>query len=273
MTIDYLPHDWSLSIKKPDVASLEEMLGLKPIGRVTRPRMIVADKLRIPEINNVVERPRLNELLERTKGQAGATLVCGRAGTGKTVLAAEFSAKHKDPIWYSIEPADTNWEAFSHYLVAALFENTAVLNELADQDADGTIGRAGIAEFLTNCMGRLQRESSGACRLIVLDNVHHLYDAAWFADFFNQLIPSLVPNVHVLMLCRSKPPLPLWRLRSKQMLTVIDESVIGFTPTETTRLCRLRGMSGDVVAQAHRRSGGRLSKLIESLEEISAFSR
>lgn len=233
-------------------------------------RPIVEDKLNIPGLKNALERPHLIDLLKRAEAQAGVTVLCGRAGTGKTLLAAEFCAKHEDPGWYSIEPADTDWETFSTYLTASIF-GKAALDDLRGQHAAGPIDRARIAEFLARCMERLHGDMTEAGRLIVLDNMHHLYDAEWFPDFFNQLILSLVPNVHVLMLCRTKPQLPLWRLRSKQMLNVIDENVLAVTASETLRLCRLRGLEGDLAARAHSVSSGRISTLVESLSQISAF--
>ena len=267
MTLKYLPHDLLFSGKSPEI---ESSGGNRPHISLPKNRPIVQEKLRIPEVKNVLTRPRLIDLLERAKTQAAATVLCGRAGTGKTLLAAEFSAKHENPIWYSIEPADTNWESFSTYLIAAIFGKAAP-DAPATRPPGEPIDRTGIVEFLARCMERLQHDSTGSCRLIVLDNMHHLYDAEWFSDFFNQLILSLVPNVHVLMLSRTKPLLPLWRLRSKQMLNVIDESVLAVTASETVRLCRLRGLQGDMAAQAHSRSSGRISRLVESLQQMSAF--
>ncbi len=274
MTLKYLPHESLVnsrvnsSIPKPD--TVLDIPDVRPRAGASKPRPIVGDKLQIPEVKNVITRPRLIDLLDRAEIQAGATVLCGRAGTGKTLLAAEFCEKHQDPVWYSIEPADANWESFSNYLIAAML-GKAALDDPANQHATEPVDQAGIAGFLARCMDGLQRHSRGAYRLIVLDNMHHLYDAAWFPDFFNQLILSLVPNVHVLMLCRSKPQLPLWRLRSKQMLNVIDENMLAITPSETVRLCRLRGLQGDMAAQAHSRSSGRISRLMESLQQMSAF--
>ena len=209
----------------PETNAAPHIPNDRPRKGLSKARLIIDEKLRIPEVENVRSRPRLIDLLDRAQGFAAATVLCGRAGTGKTFLAAEFCRKHKDPIWYSIEPADADWRSFSTYLTAAIFGKAGVNDDPVQHNA-GNTDAAVIAHFLAECMKGLQRESNGGCRLLVLDNVHHLYDAVWFPDFFNQLILTLAPNVHVLMLCRSKPQLPLWRLRSKQMLNVIDENVL-----------------------------------------------
>ena len=214
-------------------------------------------------------RPRLTDLLERTKERAGITLMCGRSGTGKSVVAADFSTRYKSSSWYSIEPADTDWSTFSNYFSASLFGDSAVAS-VVEPEQFATPGPEEIAEFFSRCMRRAEIELDGGYRLLVLDNLHHLFDSDWFPDFFGQLLAARSSSVHVLMLCRSKPPLPLWRLRSKQMLNLIDESVLGFTLAETLRLCDHLGLPTEGVAQAHLRSSGRVSKLVEALNEIAA---
>ncbi len=232
-------------------------------GRVTRSFAIVDDKLRVPDMSGLVRRPRLTSLLEKAKERAGITLMCGRSGTGKTVVAADLTSRYPNPAWYSIDPADADWRTFAGYLAAALCGPSAV-SFLCDKTIDEA-GAAEIAEFIALCMRRAESDNENGCRLLVLDNLHHLYDADWFPDFFNQLILSRSAAVPVLMLCRSNPPLPLWRLRSKQMLNMIDESVLGFTQSETVSLCDRLGIPMERIAQAHLRSSGRISRLIAEL--------
>ena len=100
--------------------------------------------------------------------------------------------------------------------------------------------------------------------MIVLDDIHHLFDAHWFGDFFNLLLYSLPAGSHLLMLCRSRPPGPVWRLRSKQMLNVLDEKVIAFDLEETRVLFERLGLPASDAERAHRDSFGRVAKLIRS---------
>jgi hypothetical protein len=69
------------------------------------------------------------------------------------------------------------------------------------------------------------------------------------------------------MLCRSKPPGPLWRLRSKQMLNVIDEKVIEFKLSETEDLFKRYGLSEALACAAHRPCYGRVARLIQFAEQ------
>jgi len=68
------------------------------------------------------------------------------------------------------------------------------------------------------------------------------------------------------MLCRSKPPSPLWRLRSKQVLNVIEEDQLAFTTDETEALFRMLDSTADPSA-AQEEAFGRVGKLVELAEE------
>ena len=72
--------------------------------------------------------------------------------------------------------------------------------------------------------------------LIVIDDLHLVYDSPWMIPFFGRLLPLLPPRVHLLFAGRSLPPTPLWRMRSKQNLNVLDETVLAFTYEETAAL-------------------------------------
>ena len=96
---------------------------------------------------------------------------------------------------------------------------------------------------------------------MVLDDIHHIFDCEWFTDFFNTLLYSLTPDTHLLMLSRSQPPLPLWRLRSKQVLGVVDEKLLALTRQETEELLADYGLSKEETEKFYKESFGRISKL------------
>jgi LuxR family maltose regulon positive regulatory protein len=235
----------------------------RPGNTVERPFHIFAEKLRVPRIGSVIERPRLYEMLEKSCTQFGATLVSGRAGTGKTTVAAGFAARYPAIAWYSVESADSDWTVFSHYFNAALMK-TDNFGRSADVSIFETSDESRLEEvsrFVSDLFSQAATNTSGSPLLIVLDDIQHLFDSDWFNDFFTLLLHSLLPDIHLLMLCRSKPPLPLWRLRSKQRLNVIDEKLLAFSPDEAEKLYRAHGLPGDMAKKVHRASFGRASKL------------
>ena len=229
---------------------------------------LLRDKLRIPATAGNIERPRLTSLLARSFGQFPATLISGRAGTGKTALAAGLARDAERACWYTVEAADAEWPVFSRYLSVALTDAG-----FADPDADRPVydpSLDGIAKFLLRNFFAPNDPKAGSS-LIVVDDIHHLFDVPWFAEFFNLLLYSLPAKTHLLLLCRSKPPSPMWRLRSKQMLNVLDEKVIAFTPQETVALFASLGLSRATAELAYRASFGRVSKLLQRAEYFSTI--
>jgi ATP/maltotriose-dependent transcriptional regulator MalT len=215
---------------------------------------LLKQKLRVPRYDDITYRGRLHGLLERSCAQFGGTLVSGRSGTGKTALVAEFASGKESVAWYSVDPTDADWNVFSRYFSAAMAQ------QREPKPTSENIDRTFLAEYLSECLNSRVNEKK---KLIVLDNAHHLFDTEWFCDFFVLLLQSLSADSHALILCRSKPPAPLWRLRSKQVLNVIDESLLAFTPAETAELCKERGISKTAAQAFHGESFGRASKLMQ----------
>jgi ATP/maltotriose-dependent transcriptional regulator MalT len=116
--------------------------------------------------------------------------------------------------------------------------------------------------FLLNLVSELETVEENHRPLLVLDGIHHLFDADWFGGFFNIVQPSLSETADLLLLCRSKPPNPLWRLRSKQQLDVIDEKTLAFDRDETILLFDQIGRSQAEAARIHAETFGRVSKLL-----------
>ena len=54
------------------------------------------------------DRPFFALILKKSSSQNGATLVTGRAETGKSALAAEFAAGYERVAWYLIDTAETD---------------------------------------------------------------------------------------------------------------------------------------------------------------------
>ena len=265
MTMSFLLHDSLNEIETAEMNSPHRVNGggqsTSPLSRVT----ILEEKLKIPLAEGLVSRPRLLELLDRSIEQYGATLISGRAGTGKTTLAAEYARQARGSSWYTIEPADLDWREFSASFSASLFGTRR-----PPRAGDGfAADPAGISSYLAATFGKLAKRKRKTPKLIVLDNVHHLFDAPWFGEFFRQLIVSLDENARLLMLCRSKPTAPLWRLRSKQMLNVIDENMLDLSDQEARAIGKMRGVANDASAAALKRSFGRIGTFLKYLPQGS----
>ena len=80
---------------------------------------------------------------------------------------------------------------------------------------------------------------------------------------YTRLLPLLPADVHVLITSRSMPPAPLWRLRSKQSLVVIEEEALAFTRPEAIALFESYGLSSEQASIALDHSHGRAFALDE----------
>jgi ATP/maltotriose-dependent transcriptional regulator MalT len=259
MTMSFLLHDSLSEIESADLSPSSRLNNGKTSSSTSK-ITIIEEKLRLPAVGSIVSRKRLLELLDKSIEQYGATLVSGRAGTGKTTLAAEFALTQKKALWYTIEPADADWREFSSAFLACLFDKQRPNSATFGTDHS----EASISNLLSYTFSRIARQRVKP-RLIVLDNVHHLFDAEWFSDFFKQLVISLDTNARLLMLCRSKPNAPLWRLRSKQMLNVIDETMLELTEQEALEIGLTRGVSKEIALSILKRSYGRVGNFAKIL--------
>lgn len=222
---------------------------------------LFTEKFRVPALSNHLSRPRLNELLTKFSEQIGATMITGRAGTGKTTLAADFAQNYESVAWFRVESSDVNWNVFARYF-AESFPQTNLKTEINRENSNETE----IAAFVENLFLRLAESDVSKPVLLVLDDVHYIFDAPWFADFFNALLYTLNPNTHLVLLARSSPAFPLWRLRSKQVLGVIDEELLLFNREEARKFLETYCLNEKTGQEIFKKSFGRIGKL-KSLAE------
>jgi len=68
-----------------------------------------------------VPRPRLLKLLENNLASYNANIINGRAGTGKTVLAAGFARRSGRAVsWYKVDAPDSDLRVSCEYLLASI---------------------------------------------------------------------------------------------------------------------------------------------------------
>ena len=230
------------------------------------------EKLQVPSVGGTLQLTRIEDILQRSTSQFPATLISGRAGTGKTALAAAFASRFEHVSWYSVESTDIEWNVFSQYFSAGLAETIygPPVTDAAKPSYDDA-SQTEIARFLINRFSHAYAGPKIESSLIVLDDIHHIFDAEWFEDFFNLLIHSLPPDSRLLLLCRSRPPAPMWRLRSKQMLNVLDEKVIALTSEETETLFEKLGLPLSSATEAHRSSFGCIAKTLQFAKDLSTI--
>lgn len=225
---------------------------------------LITDKFLAPTLTAEMARPRLVEQLRKSLARFSATIVTGRAGTGKTALAAQYAAQSVLRIaWYKVEAADGDWKIFANYLLGSLKQIQTVETLEFDERK--------VASQSEQLAARFVEAAEKKSILLVLDDLHSIFDAEWFDEFFTNFVPWLAPNVRLLLIARTLPPLAVWRLRSKQVLGVVEEENLTFTLTETVELFQNYNLAPSIACAAFQTSYGKISKLIEIIENQSAL--
>ncbi|HEY0547525.1 MAG TPA: AAA family ATPase [Pyrinomonadaceae bacterium] len=222
---------------------------------------LILDKIKSPVELPRISRPRLLTELRVALNSCTSTIINGRAGTGKTLLAADFAASCGRRIaWYKVDASDSDRRVFFEYLVESVraqrpkFAGEAIMRLVESSGLEDIplLAESFIYELL---------ESGGEPLLIVIDDLHLIYDADWVVPFFRRLLPLLPADAHVLITGRSLPPAPLWRMRSKQTLCVIDEGMLAFSKEEAKELFTTYRLTGAQASASHKQTRGRASAL------------
>jgi len=240
---------------------------------------LIRSKTSIPSDEPVVYRRRLLEMLQESLDCCNSTIVTGRAGTGKTMLVADFARQcGRGVAWYKVDAPDADLWAFLNYFVESLARACpGFCGESLIQMIRGA-ARINLSTLAEAFVDALQKQEKPL--LIVIDDLHLIYDAEWVVPFLHRLLPLLPAEVHLLILGRSLPPAPLWRLRSKQRLCVIDEQLLTFNPDEAIRLYACYGLSAQQANSALAQTRGRAAALhlaamrgANATEEITGYRK
>jgi LuxR family maltose regulon positive regulatory protein len=220
---------------------------------------LLATKLHRPSLPaKWVRRPhlcqRLNEGLEFNRQ---VTLVSAPAGFGKTTCISEWVSELDGwPVtWLSLDQSDDDPGRFFAYFVAALQKVDASLG----REIEGVLrsGQLPPGEIISATLINDVLELEGPF-LLVLDDFHVIQDR-FILEVLEKLIANLPQPLHLVLLTREDPPLPLARLRANNRLTDIRARDLRFTGRDTDRfLNEVMGLSlsrTDVVALEDKTEG------------------
>ena len=198
---------------------------------------LVATKLYLPPTRpTLVPRSRLTERLQT--GLAGPlTLLSAPAGSGKTTLLSEWRAGSgaRYPVaWISLAADDNDLPRFFQYLSAALDYLQPGLAEkiwplLQDSEAPNP---ETFLTFLINHLNDLRHES-----VLALDD-YHLIELPAIHKALTFLLDHLPARLHIVLLTRSDPALPLARMRARGQLTEIRAEHLRFNTEEAAHFLR-----------------------------------
>ena len=214
------------------------------------------DKIAAPSELPRVSRRRLLGLLKESLEGCNSTIIQGRAGTGKTMLASDFARRcGRRAAWFKVDAPDAELRIFCRYLCASIAAERPGFGRRVLERVGGQVGVEDVPLLVEYFVYELLE--SGEPLLVVIDDLHLIYDAEWVVPFFRRLLPLLPPEVHVTLIGRSLPPTPLWRMRSKQTLCVLDEPTLAFTPEEARQLFASYGLDESRAESVLKQTRGR----------------
>ena len=186
--------------------------------------LIVRTRL-VEQINDGIDRP--------------LSLVCGPAGFGKTTLVCswlEGMAANRSPsapplpsAWLTLDEKDSDLNIFLSYFIAALrtifpdacSETLALLESLRQSPT------AILQKTFSNDLEAL----SGECT-IVLDDYQTIHGMD-VHNLLSELVPHWPKPLHLVMISRTNPPIPLATLRARGLINEVRAKDLRFNPQET----------------------------------------
>ena len=243
------------------------------------PVPILATKLFIPPPRpSVVSRPHLVERLQ-VGLQGPLTLISAPAGAGKTTLLSQWRLGNGSKVptaWLSLDSADNDLTRFLQYLSAALDALQPGLTEEIRpllQSPEPPNGEA-VLTLLINRLSGLEEESA-----LALDDFHLIDNPIIHTDL-TFLLEHLPPHLHLVVLSRADPPLPLARLRARGQLVEIRLADLRFSVEECTQFMnQVMGLNltGEQVAALEQRTEGWVAGLqlaalsMQGREDVNGF--
>lgn len=194
-------------------------------------------KLNIPPLRaNLVPRPHLiRQMNEGLQFRRRLTLVSAPAGFGKTTLASAWLKQSDHPAaWLSLDETDNELMNFLTHLATAL-------QTVDEQAGTGLLGALqspqlpAIEKILTALLNEIAIRVDPL--ILVLDDYHLLTETA-IAEMMEFILLHQPPQLHLALITREDPPLPLARLRARDQLTEIRARDLRFTPEETEAFLR-----------------------------------
>jgi LuxR family maltose regulon positive regulatory protein len=164
------------------------------------------------------------------------TLVSAPAGFGKTTLVSTWIATHtngQDPPpvgWVALDTGDNDPVRFWRYVIAACRALDEAIGRTSWALLD-TSQPPHIEAVLTALLNELA-QLSHRCILVLED--YHLITAAQIHDAVAFLLDHLPATLHLVIITRTDPPLPLARLRAHHELHELGAADLRFSLAETT---------------------------------------
>ncbi|MBW7883532.1 MAG: hypothetical protein H3C34_13000 [Caldilineaceae bacterium] len=193
---------------------------------------LLVTKLYVPRLRTGhVSRAPLLAVLDAAS-ERKLTLIAAAAGSGKTTLVADWCSRSAGDIcWLSLDREDNDLTRFLSYVVAAIqLRRPAVGQELlaALQSPQPPAAQHALHALINQLAGSPEQ------LFLVLDDYHVIENPA-IHDALAFLLEHQPQRLHLLLLSRMDPPLPLARLRASRELLELRGADLKFSLDDTGR--------------------------------------
>ncbi|MDR2619171.1 MAG: hypothetical protein LBC62_09910, partial [Treponema sp.] len=191
----------------------------------------------IPEDNFILERPRINALLEQNLRNSVISVTAGE-GYGKTYAVYSFLRRRAETaVWIPLSERDNFpwrfWENFCNALGRQNQEVRKVLTEAGFPETSGQIN---------SCIAVLWDAVSGRGKhIIVIDDFHFIH-ALPIIHFLERILAAPSPNQTFILISRIEPEINTMSLLSKGLLSHIGAEELRFSEDEIASYFRIRNI-------------------------------
>ncbi|MFC1996522.1 LuxR C-terminal-related transcriptional regulator [Chloroflexota bacterium] len=228
---------------------------------------LLTTKLYIPQPrSDIVSRPRLIDQLN-TGLSRKLTLISAPAGFGKTTLVSSWVEHVGRPVaWLSLDDGDNDLSRFLTHFITALqtIENEIGQDALVALQSPGPINIEAVLTALINEIAGLTKDI-----LLILDD-YHLIESRPIDQTTTFFVEHLPAQIHMVIVSRIDPSLPLSRLRARGQMAEIRAHNLRFTLDEATSFLN-RAINFDISEKDAAALGERTEGWIAGLQ-MSALS-
>jgi LuxR family maltose regulon positive regulatory protein len=191
--------------------------------------VVIATKLFRPDPRHLtVQRERLHDLL-RQGNMLPLTLIVAPAGWGKTTLVVDWLAHDRIAAgWVSLDGGDDDPKRFWRCLLLAAGQAGSAAGAAALRRLD-MAGSDVLRDVLPDFVNEVA--SSDDPLVLVLDD-YHLVSSRQVHESVATLLDRCPPQLHLIIVTRADPPLPVSRLRVRGQLAEIRAEHLRFSLTE-----------------------------------------